>query len=92
MVELKTLKDLEDKTAIEGHYTPGVFLVNSGGVSLKTLKEEIIKWIKYLEECLKSGTYSMIFSDGNRIELSYQSLGSMKALLKHIHNITEEDL
>jgi len=101
-MELKTLKDIEIRGTprlmqgppymVNGDCPSEFKTVNSG-----KLKQEIIKWIKELkifEDKWKNKDYT---KDKNMQEIigclgAWGDTGDIIEILKHIHNITGEDL
>ena len=85
MTELKTLKDLEKA---QGHR-------NLGWASIYDLKQEAIKWIKYLRDKhnhVGEPFWTDIVNKSYQEGTTWEDYDERILFIKHFFNITEEDL
>ncbi len=85
MSELKTLKDMDHyHTTYEGEYSYD----KEHGIKLCDLRQESIKWIKYME----SDEYYDNCHKPEMFDLNSYDKVEVIPWIKHFFNITEEDL
>ena len=91
-MELKTLKDIEFiQIPVGMDNCPAIVC----GEFRLAMRKEAIKWIKAIQKAMDDSEKSYVMIGGCEFSWAYpdfEDFSSAIKILKHVHNITEEDL